>query len=120
MAQRAAIARGLANRPDVLLLDEPFGALDALTRTRLQRELRRIWQREQMTTLLVTHDVDEALLLGQRVVVMTPRPGRVARIFDLPAHLPRDHADPGFAQLRAAVLTTLDTGEPARGPEADA
>ena len=113
MAQRAAIARGLANRPEVLLLDEPFGALDALTRARLQRKLRRIWQQQGMTALLVTHDVDEALLLGQRVVVMTPRPGRIARIFTLPEDLSRDHADPAFTRLRAAVLATLDAGEPA-------
>lgn len=112
MAQRAAIARGLVNRPDVLLLDEPFGALDALTRARLQRELRRIWERERTTTLLVTHDVDEALLLGQRVVVMTPRPGRIARIFDLPASLPRDHGDAGFGRLRAELLATLEEVAP--------
>ena len=112
MAQRAAIARGLANRPDVLLLDEPFGALDALTRARLQRELRRIWQREHTTTLLVTHDVDEALLLGERIVVMTPRPGRIARILELPPDLPRDHADAGFARRRAEVLAILDAADP--------
>ncbi|WP_149539452.1 ABC transporter ATP-binding protein [Siccirubricoccus phaeus] len=110
MAQRAAIARGLVNRPDTLLLDEPFGALDALTRAHLQRELRRIWQRQRTTTLLVTHDVDEALLLGERVVVMTPRPGRIARIFALPPELPRDHADPDFARLRGKILATLDAG----------
>ena len=107
MAQRAAIARGLVNNPDVLLLDEPFGALDALTRARLQGELRLIWQRNRTTTLLVTHDVDEALLLGQRVVVMTPRPGRIAEIFFIPENLPRDHAEPGFARLRAEILTAL-------------
>ncbi|WP_431285719.1 ABC transporter ATP-binding protein [Humitalea sp. 24SJ18S-53] len=115
MAQRAAIARGLVNGPDVLLMDEPFGALDALTRARLQRELRRIWERERTTTLLVTHDVDEALLLGTRIVVMTPRPGRIARIFDLTSGLTRDHADAGFARLRAEVLATLDDGNNQEG-----
>lgn len=108
MAQRAAIARGLVNRPDVLLLDEPFGALDALTRARLQDELKRIWQRERATMVLVTHDVDEALHLGQRVVVMSPRPGRIRRIFETPANLSRDRADRAHARLRAAVLETLE------------
>ncbi|PZW50828.1 sulfonate transport system ATP-binding protein [Humitalea rosea] len=116
MAQRAAIARGLVNGPDVLLMDEPFGALDALTRARLQRELRRIWERERTTMLLVTHDVDEALLLGTRLVVMTPRPGRIARILDLPRSITRDHADPAFARLRAEVLAMLDDGISTEGP----
>lgn len=120
MAQRAAIARGLANRPEVLLLDEPFGALDALTRARLQRELRRIWQRERTTTLLVTHDVDEALLLGERIVVMTPRPGRIARILDLPPDLPRDHTNADFARLRAEVLAILDAADPEQAVRHDA
>jgi sulfonate transport system ATP-binding protein len=112
MAQRAAIARGLVNGPDVLLLDEPFGALDAITRARLQRELRRIWEAERPTTLLVTHDVDEALLLGSRVVVMTPRPGRIAHILDLPPSLPREHGHPAFARLRAQLLATLEDAAP--------
>lgn len=87
MSQRVAIARSLVNRPQILLLDEPFGALDALTRANLQQELQRIWQSEKITTILVTHDVEEAVLLGDRVVVMQPHPGRIKRI--VPIHLER-------------------------------
>jgi sulfonate transport system ATP-binding protein len=90
MAQRAAIARGLVNRPGVLLLDEPFGALDALTRARLQGELQRIWAHEGTTAILVTHDVDEAVYLGDRVVVMAPRGAGAA-----PASDPRQRRPPG-------------------------
>jgi ABC-type nitrate/sulfonate/bicarbonate transport system ATPase subunit len=107
MAQRAAIARGLVNRPRVLLLDEPFGALDALTRARMQDELQRIWAAEGITMLLVTHDVEEAVYLGDRVVVMAPRPGRVARRFDIPVTRPRDRADPVLARWRETVLAAL-------------
>lgn len=115
MAQRVAIARGLVNRPRVLLLDEPFGALDALTRTRLQGELQRIWQRERITMLLVTHDVEEAVFLGDRVVVMQPHPGRIRRI--APVHLPhpRNRSDPEFIRIRDDVLSDFLSPDK-RGP----
>lgn len=105
MAQRVAIARGLVNRPSVLLLDEPFGALDALTRTRLQRELQHIWQQEKITMVHVTHDVDEAVYLGDRVVVMQPHPGRIRRIVDIDLPRPRNRSDARFISLRDDVLS---------------
>ena len=104
MSQRAAIARALVNRPEVLLLDEPFGALDALTRTRLQQELQRIWQAEGITAVLVTHDVEEAVYLGDRIVVMEPRPGRIKRIVDVPLDRPRDRISPEFTAIKDDVL----------------
>ncbi|MDE1172627.1 MAG: ABC transporter ATP-binding protein [Parvibaculaceae bacterium] len=107
MAQRAAIARGLVNRPALLLLDEPFGALDALTRTHMQRELEHIWKTEGITMVLVTHDVDEAIYLGDRVVVMAPRPGRISKIVDVGIGRPRDRASPAFTWLKAEVLEAL-------------
>ncbi len=107
MAQRAALARALVTRPPVLLLDEPFSALDALLRAQLQRELLRLWDEDRPTLLLVTHDLDEAVLLADEVVVLGGRPGRVRarQVIDLPR--PREPQRPAFQMLRARLLSAL-------------
>ena len=114
MAQRAAIARALVNEPRVLLLDEPFGALDALTRIRLQRELQRIWLRSRSTMIMVTHDVDEAVSLGDVVVVMDGKPGRISHTVQVDLPHPRVRTAPAVQHLKEEILGTLigSDGEP--------
>ena len=110
MAQRAAIARALVSQPKVLLLDEPLGALDALTRVRLQTELQRIWLQQRVTMIMVTHDVEEAVYLGDRVVIMDSHPGRIRRVVDVPFAHPRDRASPALHAIRDEVLDALMNG----------
>lgn len=114
MAQRAAIARGLASRPEILLLDEPLGALDALTRIHLQDEIQRIWEVEGVTMILVTHDVEEAVFLSNKVVVMAAKPGRIVETLDIDLPFPRDRAAPAFVALKRRILTAMgeDGGKP--------
>lgn len=103
MAQRVAIARALANKPKLLLLDEPFGALDAITKVHLQEQMLRIWKQEKITMIIVTHDIDEAVYLGNRVVVMTPHPGRIKRIQPVDLGTPRLRTGPQFTQVRDKI-----------------
>ncbi|MDX3855699.1 ABC transporter ATP-binding protein [Streptomyces sp. AK02-01A] len=110
-AQRASLARALVREPDLLLLDEPFGALDALTRIKAQRLVAELWQRRGCAVLLVTHDVEEALLLADRALVM--RDGVIAYETQVSLDRPRSVGDPGFAALRSRLLTELGVDEPA-------
>jgi NitT/TauT family transport system ATP-binding protein len=110
MMQRVAIARALANDPEILLMDEPFGALDSQTRTLMQQLLLRVWERDRKTVLFVTHDIDEAILLGDRVYVMTSRPGRLKEEILVPIPRPRSAGmvmDPEFIELKRKILDLL-------------
>jgi NitT/TauT family transport system ATP-binding protein/sulfonate transport system ATP-binding protein len=107
MAQRVAIARALINEPKALLLDEPMGALDSFTRIELQDKLIDLWQRLSSTMVLVTHDVDEAIYLSDRVVIMTPRPGEISEIITVELGRPRSRNDVDFIHLRSSILEKL-------------
>lgn len=107
MAQRAALARALVNRPKVLLLDEPLGALDQFTRMKMQDEVLRLWQARKTTMILVTHDIDEAVYMSDRIVLLTPEPGRVERVIDVALERPRYRNSPRFLELRAQILEML-------------
>jgi len=111
MKQRVAIARSLAYDPDVLLMDEPFAALDAQTRETLQSELLRIWEKTKKTIVFITHGIDEAVYLGQRVAVMTSRPGRIKQIIDIPLDSRTSEEDlrslPGFVEIRHEIWSLL-------------
>ena len=110
MAQRASLARALVNDPGLLILDEPLGKLDSLTRLQMQSELVRIWQDRGFTALLVTHDVEEALLLANRVIVVSDRPARIRADVPVPMAYPRHRDDPELVRLRREVLAELGLG----------
>ena len=117
MAQRVAIARALAASPRLLLLDEPFGALDAFNRMAIQEELLKIWQDQQIPMIIVTHDVEEAIFLSSRVVVMSPRPGRVQTIVEIDLPRPRDRTSAEFIAFKRLILDEVGFGD-ARGSRA--
>jgi NitT/TauT family transport system ATP-binding protein len=113
MAQRASLARALVNEPKVLMLDEPLGKLDSLTRLAMQRELVALWERERFTALLVTHDVEEALLLADRVLVLSDRPARIRADIRVEQPRPRRRDHPGLVALREEILALLGLAEAA-------
>jgi sulfonate transport system ATP-binding protein len=104
MQQRVSIARALVNRPSLLLLDEPFGALDALTRIQMQKEVLRIWETERVTMILVTHDIDEAIYLGDKIIIMSKRPGTIQKTLSVDAPRPRDRNSEYFSKYRKEIF----------------
>jgi len=114
MRQRVGIARALATNPKMLLMDEPFGALDAQTRTTMQGELLRIWEAHKAAVVFVTHSIEEAVFLADRIVVMTPRPGRIGRIIDVKLPRPRDPTSHDFVDIVRMTLESLHTPGAAR------
>ncbi len=116
MKQRVALARALAPDPRVLLMDEPFAALDALTRDQLYEDIQRIWLERGKTIVFVTHNVREAVCLGDRVVMMSPRPGRIGREFAIPLPRPRNINSPAVAEIASQIAAALKAG--GRGSDA--
>ena len=110
MKQRVEVARALAVSPDVIYMDEPFGALDSLTRLTMRAELIRIWERERKTILFVTHDVDESIQLADRVVVMSARPGRVADVVTVGMEHPRDLGSAQYGRIKNRLYELLGVG----------
>ena len=108
MRQRAAVARALVSDPAVILMDEPFGSLDAQTRNKMQIQLLEIWEKTKKTIIFVTHSVDEAVFLSDRIVILSPRPGTVHNIYIVDLPRPRDRTTPEFAQIRRSVLSEIE------------
>ncbi|GHU41537.1 ABC transporter ATP-binding protein [Clostridia bacterium] len=117
MAQRVAIARALINKPEALLLDEPMGALDSFTRADIQDKLLELWRLYQTTMILVTHDVDEAIYLSDRIVIMTPRPGKISEILEVKLSHPRDRGGEEFLAIRKKILEKLHLANASQEPE---
>jgi NitT/TauT family transport system ATP-binding protein/sulfonate transport system ATP-binding protein len=117
MAQRVAIARALINNPAVLLLDEPMGALDSFTRADIQDKLLELWRKNRTTMILVTHDVDEAIYLSDRIVVMTPRPGRIKEVIEVKMPHPRHRGGAEFLSVRRDILEKLHLASANPQPE---
>ncbi|MEE1313402.1 MAG: ABC transporter ATP-binding protein [Lachnospiraceae bacterium] len=117
MCQRASLARALVGHPKVLLLDEPLGALDAFTRMNMQDEILRIWEEHNMTMIMVTHDVDEAVYLSDQIVVMTPRPGKITKVVDVTMNHPRARSSSEFLQYHGEVLRLLNYGGTIEEPD---
>jgi len=118
MAQRVALARALINHPKVLLLDEPLGALDAFTRMRMQDEVLRLWENRRTTMLLVTHDIDEAIYMSDRILIMTPAPGRIDREIDIGLPRPRDRTSDSFLRFRSEILEHMHLASKIADPSA--
>lgn len=117
MAQRVSLARALVNHPKVLLLDEPLGALDAFTRIQMQDEILKLWEKRGTTMIFVTHDVDEAIYLSDRIVIMTTRPGRIQKVIDVKLPRPRERNDAEFLELRTKIFELLHLAKENVKPE---
>lgn len=111
MQQRVSIARALIGNPEILLLDEPFGALDALTRINMQKEILRVWEQEKKTMILVTHDIDEAVYLSDRVIVLSERPGEIRKIVKIELGRPRNRGDEGFTYYKGLIYNEFFSDE---------
>ena len=117
MAQRVAIARALINEPKALLLDEPMGALDSFTRADLQDKLLELWKENGITMILVTHDIDEAIYLSDRIVIMTPRPGKISKVIDVDLPRPRHRGGGEFLAMRRSILQFFELAQAEPQPE---